>query len=587
MSGGPASSPSGAVELVPEEAQLGGTPAAAAANAALRALSRAARAFALYDSKNAIIRRFIGEYRAHMEGALSKHGAMTLKVEPFELSLGAEVVYREEDRERSLAFRLFRDGVRTLTLHPGLPWEECVQLLEILSLRFSGVRQQEDDVVTLLRRAAFTRIELTAVEGFSPTEDHPEPPLSFSGHSGQQVRAPADFDLPLPDGGALGYGHREVPPKWFETLRSEEAPAQVPALAVRLCIELLREANGPASPLTNAEVGPLCTEVRDYCIADGAFLALLALVRELKSQHGIGSDVLKAIVDGAATHDAVLRLLDALPETLTEAPPGLIELLAELPGNQVLNAVERLNEVQDARVQKVLQGILVGLGKKSSDSLLQALPTANVSSASTIVAALMESAPTEALSVARELVNAPERDSHLQALAILEKAPRSDGQSELLVKLASNPDDHVFARTAQAMAAVHDRRGYDVLARQAEARAKAKSLSLHSATALGEALAALSAQSSFGLFKGWAQGKGGLLGKLRVSEHDLELQRVAVAGLAMLRAPEAEALIKDVGAHTHDETLKAQCISAINKRRKLFPSAPGSGPSGAGGPARG
>lgn len=579
MSGGPASSPSGAAELVPEEAQLGGTPAATAANAALRALSRAARAFALYDSKNVIIRRFLGEYRAHMEGALQKFGALTLKVAPFELSLGNEVVYREEDRERSLAFRLFRDGVRTLTLHPGLPWEECVQLLEILSLRFSGVRQQEDDIVTLLRRASFTRIELTAVEGFSPTEDHPEPPLELNGRGGALVRAPSDFDLPLPEGGALGYGYREIPPKWFEALRNEEAPTQVPALAVRLCIELVREANGPASPLTNAEVAGLCTEVRDYCIADGAYLALLALIRELKNQHGIGSDVLKAIVDGAATHDAVLQLLDALPDTLTDAPQGLIELLAELPGNQVLNAVERLNEVQDARVKAVLEGVLRGLGKKSSDSLLKALPTANVSSASTIVAALMESSPHEALSVARELVNAGDRDSQLQAISILEKAPRSDVQSELLVKLATSTDDHVFAKAALAMAAVHDRRGYDVLARQAEARAKAKTLTLHSATALGESLAALASQSSLGLFKTWAHGKGGLLGKLRVSEHDLELQRVAVAGLSMLRAPEAETLIKEVGDKTHDESLKNQCISAIGKRRKLFP--------GAGGPARG
>ncbi|MFT3710788.1 MAG: hypothetical protein QM817_24455 [Archangium sp.] len=444
---------------------------------------------------------------------------------------------------------------------------------------FSGVRQQEDDLVTLLRRAAFTHLDFTAVEGFTPAEENPEPPLENVHQSGPAVAAPADFDQPLPELAALGYGYREIPPKWFETLRNEESPQQVPTLAVKLAIELVREANGPASPLTNAEIAGLCTEVRDACIADGAFLALLALIRELKAQHGIGHDVLAAVVEGAATTEALTRLLDALPEQITEAPPGLVELLVELPGDQVGHAVERLNQTDDPRTQRVLQGVLVGLGKKSSDSLLAALPNANTSSASTIVAALMESSPHEALHVAKELVSAGDRDSFLQALAILEKAPRSDAQSELLVKLATQGDDAVFAKTATVMAAVHDRRGYDVLARQAEARATAKTLTVHSSTALGEALAGLSAQSSFGLFKTWAHGKGGLLGKLRVSEHDNELQRVAVAGLALLRAPEAEALIKEVHSHSSDETTKSLCLSAMSRRRKLFP--------GAGGPAHG
>ncbi len=39
---------------------------------------------------------------------------LVLEVHPFELVLGREVVYLEKDRERSLSFRLFRDGVRRI-----------------------------------------------------------------------------------------------------------------------------------------------------------------------------------------------------------------------------------------------------------------------------------------------------------------------------------------------------------------------------------------------------------------------------------------------------------------------------------------
>ena len=44
---------------LPEEAPLGGTPAGRAANAALRAFSKAARAFTLYDAQNEAVRRFL------------------------------------------------------------------------------------------------------------------------------------------------------------------------------------------------------------------------------------------------------------------------------------------------------------------------------------------------------------------------------------------------------------------------------------------------------------------------------------------------------------------------------------------------
>ena len=67
----PTSSPSSIARAgaAADEQVLGGTPQGRAANAALRALSRAARAFSLYDSKNVIIRRFLQEYRESIDAA--------------------------------------------------------------------------------------------------------------------------------------------------------------------------------------------------------------------------------------------------------------------------------------------------------------------------------------------------------------------------------------------------------------------------------------------------------------------------------------------------------------------------------------
>src|SRR5512136_798858 len=100
-----APSETGLAPELAEEAQLGGTPAGRAANAALRAISRTARSFLLYDPHNDAIRSFLEDLRARMEEALRAAGTLALEVRPFELVLNGEVVYLERDRERSLAFR--------------------------------------------------------------------------------------------------------------------------------------------------------------------------------------------------------------------------------------------------------------------------------------------------------------------------------------------------------------------------------------------------------------------------------------------------------------------------------------------------
>src|SRR5438045_7120179 len=133
-----------------DEVAIGGTPAGRAANAALRAFSKAARSFTLYDPQNEAVRRFLREYKDGVAAYLTTHGALDLEVRQFELALKGEVVHSEKDREKSLAYRLYRDGIRRLVIQPGATWEEQLKLLEILSVRFLGVRKQAEGVVTPL-----------------------------------------------------------------------------------------------------------------------------------------------------------------------------------------------------------------------------------------------------------------------------------------------------------------------------------------------------------------------------------------------------------------------------------------------------
>ena len=136
----------------------------------LTRLAATARSFLLYDPQNEAIHRFLKVLLEAFVAALQEEGPLTFGVLPFELVFEGGPVYLNRDRERSLAFRLYRDGVREIRFRPGFGWEELAKLLEVLSIRYTGVHQREDDIVTLLWKAHFKYVDVVAVEGVIPDD---------------------------------------------------------------------------------------------------------------------------------------------------------------------------------------------------------------------------------------------------------------------------------------------------------------------------------------------------------------------------------------------------------------------------------
>ncbi|HUL75896.1 MAG TPA: hypothetical protein VL691_01425, partial [Vicinamibacteria bacterium] len=294
-----------------DERRLAGSPHAVAANAAVLALTRAARSFTLYDPANKVVRALIAEFRDRFRAVLDRFGPLVLDVHPFELALGREVVYLERDRERSLSFRLFRDGVRQIGFAAETSWEELLRLLQILSIRYTGVRQQEDDLVTLLRKAGFEGIHVRAIEGFVPEEEQQESPLDADLLRGSRARydAPAQWDLPLPpfpEAAPLRY--RAVATELLERLRAEEADDKVPKQALRAVGELLQATTRPEL----AAVLGFALEVREYLLVEQRSDLLVELA-------GLARSALAGVPEaGAAFLESWLdaRTLRALVSTL-------------------------------------------------------------------------------------------------------------------------------------------------------------------------------------------------------------------------------------------------------------------------------
>ncbi len=141
--------------------------ASADAAAILSALARTSRSFSFYSPNNRAIRMFVDDLEAQLRKYLEAHGPLQLKVEATQFMMGSDVVHEDEDRERSLPFKLFRDGVRQITLFPGITSPEISSLLQILSVRLVGIHRFDEDLVTRLWRAELEHVRHQVVEGFT------------------------------------------------------------------------------------------------------------------------------------------------------------------------------------------------------------------------------------------------------------------------------------------------------------------------------------------------------------------------------------------------------------------------------------
>ncbi|HND29426.1 MAG TPA: hypothetical protein PLA94_05480 [Myxococcota bacterium] len=558
-----------------EEQSLGGSPGAAAANAALRALSRAARSFLIYEPHNAAIRAFLESYREDVGRALT-HGPLALDVRPFEMVRYGEVVYLERDRGRSLAFRLFRDGVRKLTILPEVPWEELQKLLEILSIRYTGVRQQEDDIVTLLWKAGFTRIQISAVEGFVPDEDGGPAGEGGGGEGGEpgepgapglstpqseerqgvRVEIPNDWDRPFPPLlGAKPIKYIPLPPSVLVKLHDNSST--LPSQCLRLVQRMLEVANDPTDPTTLEEVLPLVEEVRDFLLADGQLHWLRGLIDILQS---LPEDHRKKYLNGFASEASLKKILHTVGKGVEEAPPELVALLESLPGEHVRSLVRLLATEKGESQRRVLRKLLVRFCAGNPTALIEGMNGADASLSRELLKVLEEAAPAQAIEAALRVADHPELELRLEVHRLLDLAS-GEPVIDALRRMLRSPEEELRRRAITSLVNKGDQGSFSMLQERLERGHPTEP----EADALGAAMARLDPERARALFTKWVTPKG-MIGRFIA----LPGQRIqwwgAVSGLGLLSG-EVEPLIRGLFDRV-DEDLRQHCVAVLVRRRK-------------------
>ncbi len=157
-------------ELFYEGGPEGAAPAAAspallkAVEMSLITMEKALKMQAFYQSKGENYQRVRQEAEAQFLTLLEQFGEVELTVTPFQLLVHGEPVYSSEEDRKGISYSLFRDGLRRLSLLPGLTSGEFESLLEVFTAR--SEEGAEYNTITLLWELDMPHVKYRAADMF-------------------------------------------------------------------------------------------------------------------------------------------------------------------------------------------------------------------------------------------------------------------------------------------------------------------------------------------------------------------------------------------------------------------------------------
>ncbi len=544
------------------ETSLQGSERAVAAHACMLALARASRSYLIYDPSNQAVRGFLDAVRGTFIDYLARYGELPLTVRPFELVLDQEVVYIERERERSLALKLFRDGVRKITLDADTTWQELTKLLEILSIRFVGVRHDEDDLVTLLWKAGFHHITIESIEGFVPDDDEDEMPAAERSASAFSITAsakvPADFDLPGPSlPPPVRVAPAEVSPEARDALVAETASPRLPQVTIDLIRQLLAVAGDPTDPLGFDEVAPLVREARDFLLSDSRLQQLRALYDVLdgfSAGHPELAAQLGPIVSGFFDARALQKLVRSVPHDAPSAPAELKQLLAALPYDPLPVLLELLGAERAENDRRILRELLEAYLPERADVVIARLREVRGSLAADLLRALSERLPDAPTLVASTLISGDDDELQMEFLRLTASARTDTSTRGVLVHLLRSPSELLRVRTVEAIGEHREPGAFTLLQRHADHRAGQKS-SPEEMAAVGRAMTLVDPARAMEVFREWAR-PAGLIQRLMKSDEHEARARAAAAGLARHPDAEADTILREMATGATAETMR-------------------------------
>ena len=130
----------------------------------IRTVVKGIRAFQMYLPNNPIYQRSEQAIREAFVPIWSSTQQLALSIVETDILWGDQVVYHQPNRHDSFAWMLYKDGMRGLTIRPGVEEKELVRFLQVVTRARLLASDAADDLLTLLWEEDFQCMEYQFAE---------------------------------------------------------------------------------------------------------------------------------------------------------------------------------------------------------------------------------------------------------------------------------------------------------------------------------------------------------------------------------------------------------------------------------------
>ena len=439
-------------------------------------LGKALRAFQLYDENNPVRKRFVNSLREAFEQLWEEVEGLHLSIEESRILLVGEEVYENSSHVDSLAFLLYRDGVRDITFLPGIEGSELDKILGVLQRAKMLKTAEADDLLTMLWEQDLECFKCSSVDQFAegaevPTAQAEEDRAGL----GQVFQEEVEDAQAAEDGGDAGAAERAPPPPkigqdFSPTLYALD-PAEKEQLQRALTSEMARDLRydvlaalfdrleEPECPERKSEILGILRELLPSLLSRGAVESAADVLEELaavRREPGIldearqseCDDLLDDLSSAETLHELVRGLQDGTIDVPVDALGRLLQFLRAGALPVLLEVAEK--EGMPA-LKETLRGAVHGIARENREAVLGLLDDANPIVASGAVRLVGRMGMTEAAPKLAELMAHPDAAVRL-ALVETARLLGEGTTTETLVGALSDAETDVRVAAARALA---------------------------------------------------------------------------------------------------------------------------------------
>jgi HEAT repeat protein len=355
-------------------------------------LGKALRAFHMYLPNNPIYQRATDNLRTAFEPIWAVLDELVLTVAETDFVWEEQVVYHQLNKAESLAWGLFKDGMRSLTIKRGAEREELTRFLEAINRARYLSADAGDDLLTLLWEQEFEFIQYQFVEFFGegggsmPEQTGTYPSGSEDPAAARQRQAAVAEEAPPRPKGVVDleefdstlYFLDESEIHQVASQVEEEYTRDVRSSAFNILFDLFELEGEPA---TRAEIVGILEHLFPNLLNARDFRTAATVLRESKllasrapglvADHRTRLDGFVAKLSEPAIVNQLLQSLDEAPSLAGDAE--VAEVLRELRATALEPVLSWIPNLSSTALRTVLESVADRLAASNTDEVIRIL----------------------------------------------------------------------------------------------------------------------------------------------------------------------------------------------------------------------